>query len=70
MGEPRITTTIDTETEEWLYSSNTLTLENEPPAAADIDTTWLKALEIEALRTDKKKKVSRREVWGKMAWAM
>lgn len=58
---------IDTETEEYLVSSNRLELLDEVPAVKEIDTSWLKTEEIEALKG--KKRVSRREVWERLAFA-
>lgn len=58
---------IDTETEEYLIASNRLELEDEVPPVKAIDTSWLKPDEIEALKG--KKRVSRREVWERLAFA-
>jgi RNA polymerase sigma-B factor len=60
---------IDSDTEEYLYSSNSLTAQDAPPEAKALDTAWLKPSEIKAMKGNgKKAKASRREAWGNLAF--
>ncbi len=58
---------IDAETEEYLIASNRLEINDEVPAVRELDTSWLKVEEVEALKG--RKRVSRREVWERLAFA-